>query len=1225
MLTSLFLSPKKLIIAIMLFLSMTLKSQNTFIENKGQLPDHVLSKTILPSGVLFLENGVFRYVFYDSNDLKKSHHNGTKKTINAHSYTVSFLKRNKNITTVFKGKSRYFENYYNVKKADWVNSVFSYESVLQKNIYKGVDMRFYEREGILKYEIFVKKQTNPNIVKLKYEGAEDLWLEEGRLFVKTSVNEIIEHAPYAYQIIDGVEKKIECNYSLKNKVLTFEFPNNYNEKYDLVIDPILEFSTYSGSFSDNFGYTATYDNFGFLYSGSTVFGPNYPTTIGAYQINYANNSGGTDMAITKYDTSGMHMIYSTYLGGSNDELPHSMIVNEFNELFVFGTTGSSDYPTTTNAFCGNFKGGPPINLSGIGVNFPIGSDLFVSKIDSEGGVLLSSTLVGGTNNDGLNTAPKLKYNYADEVRGEIEIDKNNNIYVVTSTSSTDLPSINSFQSINKGGQEGYIAKMDGNLNSIIWSSYLGGENDDAIYSLTILDNDIYVVGGTTSRTFPTTNNVYQISYQDSLKADPFITKINIIQPNISQSTYLGTDKYDQAYFVETHNKNIYVMGQTNSTGMDFIKNVEYYQKGSNQFISILSKELDTVYKSTTFGTAKGTPDISPTAFMVDYCGRIYISGWGSNLGGGLSTLNLPFTDNAFQKTTDGNDFYIMVLENNIDSLVYATFFGGSQSTEHVDGGTSRFDKKGIIYQSVCAGCNGFSDFPIKPIPGAVSELNNSTNCNNGVFKFNFTPPIVVADFVCPKVICDQTVSFYNNSTTNGDQMNYFWNFGDGNTSTQKNPSHQYLNSGQYNITLITSSLNTCNLNDTITKTIYVLGGILDTITDVKKCLNNTVQIGIATNSTNTTYEWTPAIGLNAYNIPNPVCSLNTTQQYQLIISQDNCKDTLIQTIRVADYFLNTSQDTSYCKDSLMISADYLFFDGAFHWSNYNSDTLGVDNELYVYDAGVYIAVVNDGLCIQKDTVSINYNNIDVDILGDTGVCIGDSVFLKAQVSSANPIISYYWTPQEGFYNQDSSTVANLLQNSTHYFLEVTDVDGCVARDSIDINVLEYPKIDSLWSNKDTIYKGQDIQLNIITSYNYNWYDFELELPNIQTSPNNSRCYLVETLNTENCVTLDSICIIVLDVFCEEDNIIIPTAFSPNNDQLNDKYLITDKDQIITSFKIEIFNRLGQQVFSTNDKNISWDGKYKGVLLSPQVLDFYLEIECLENKKLFKKGNITILR
>ena len=174
-------------------------------------------------------------------------------------------------------------------------------------------MRFYEREGILKYEIFVKKQTNPNIVKLKYEGAEDLWLEEGRLFVKTSVNEIIEHAPYAYQIIDGVEKKIECNYSLKNKVLTFDFPNNYNEEYDLVIDPILEFSTYSGSFSDNFGYTATYDNFGFLYSGSTVFGLTTPPQPVRIKL-IMQTTRGTDMAI-KYDTSGMHMIYSTYLGG----------------------------------------------------------------------------------------------------------------------------------------------------------------------------------------------------------------------------------------------------------------------------------------------------------------------------------------------------------------------------------------------------------------------------------------------------------------------------------------------------------------------------------------------------------------------------------------------------------------------------------------------------------------------------------------------------------------------------------------------------------------------------------------------------------------------------------------------------------------------------------------------------------------------------------------------
>ena len=90
-------------------------------------------------------------------------------------------------------------------------------------------------------------------------------------------------------------------------------------------------------------------------------------------------------------------------------------------------------------------------------------------------------------------------------------------------------------------------------------------------------------------------------------------------------------------------------------------------------------------KSTRIGTGKGTPDISPTAFLVDKCNKIYLSGWGSNLGGPLSTLNLPVTDSAFQTITDGNDFYLAVYNEQIDSLEYATYFGGSQSTEHVDG------------------------------------------------------------------------------------------------------------------------------------------------------------------------------------------------------------------------------------------------------------------------------------------------------------------------------------------------------------------------------------------------------------------------------------------------------------------------------------------------------------------------------------------------------------
>ena len=109
-----------------------------------------------------------------------------------------------------------------------------------------------------------------------------------------------------------------------------------------------------------------------------------------------------------------------------------------------------------------------------------------------------------------NTSTKLKFNYADEIRGEIDIDNNNNIYVVSSTFSNDLPvSTNAFQSSLKGSQDGCIIKMDNQLSNIIWASYIGGDKDDAAYSLEIDSEDnLYVTGGTVSDNFPVTPLAY---------------------------------------------------------------------------------------------------------------------------------------------------------------------------------------------------------------------------------------------------------------------------------------------------------------------------------------------------------------------------------------------------------------------------------------------------------------------------------------------------------------------------------------------------------------------------------------------------------------------------------------------------------------------------------------------------------------------------------------------
>ena len=1205
-------------------------AQNPFIENKGQFPKEVISKTNLPSGALFIEQAKLIYAFYDGRQLEHIHDGiATNNRVDAHAYSVTFLNANSEITTTLKGESHFFENYYLGNKSAWASRVKSYKTQIQKNIYEGVDLHFYVNEDKLKYELHLAKNSDEKAIKLRYEGVSNISVDDGNLHLKTSVNSIMEYRPYAYQIIDGIEVEVACNYKLKRNILSFDFPNDYNRDYPLVIDPVLEFSTYSGSTSDNFGYTATYDDFGFLYSGSTSFGVGYPTTTGAYQLNYANAAGGTDVAITKYDTSGTTRIYSTYLGGTKDELPHSMIVNSADELFIFGTTGSADFPTTLSAYQTSLNGGPALSALGIGVSFPNGADIFVSRLSANGGNLLASTFIGGTDNDGLNTATSLKFNYADEVRGEIDIDKNNNIYIATCTQSSDFPITTSFQATTNGGQEGCIVKMDNQLTSIVWSSYLGGSADDGIYSLA-LDNDdnIYVTGGTTSADFPISANAYQTVHQDSVKADAFISLISSDGAQILSSSYYGTEQYDQSYFVEAGSTDaVYLFGQTKASALTLVQNATYFESGAGQFIAVFTPNLDSILRATVVGTGKGTPDISPTAFLVDVCDKIYLSGWGSNLGGPLSTLNLPVSANAFQDATDGNDFYLMVLDDALSSMVYATYFGGSQSNEHVDGGTSRFDKKGIIYQSVCAGCGGNSDFPIEPNPGAVSVTNNSTNCNNGVFKFNFDFPMVVADFNADWVGCDTNVSFQNLSSSNS-PITYQWDFGDATTSTLEHPTHNYNQAGNYTVTLIANAPGACNVSDTITKQVYILANSSDTIASIVKCEEDQVQIGLLpVNDPTITYFWFPSTNLSSANVSNPFCNSPSSINYQLLISNGSCTDTLLQQVVVTDFLLDAGEDTSYCNIPIKLYANYSGASSVLWSSNASfTDTLSLTDSLTVASVAVFYVKVSDGICEQVDSVEVQMESININLIGDLALCKGDSVFLKVNnLNPSVPLISYAWNPADVIYATDSASIYAYTDTSAWYSVEAVNTDGCIMKDSVFVNIYDNPILDAVWLDKDTIFRGETTYLNIETADNFTWLTLSSTENRVAISPIQDECYVAEVYNMHNCIIQDSICIVVLDVFCNEDSIVVPTAFSPNEDAVNDTYFIEDFAGVITDFKLEIFNRLGQKVFTTTDKSDKWDGTYIGKKLNPQVFDFYLELKCIGDKTLFKKGNITLIR
>ena len=174
--------------------------------------------------------------------------------------------------------------------------------------------------------------------------------------------------------------------------------------------------------------------------------------------------------------------------------------------------------------------------------------------------------------------------------------------------------------------------------------------------------------------------------------------------------------------------------------------------------------------------------------------------------------------------------------------------------------------------------------------------NNSSNCNNGVFKFNFDFPMVIADFNAPFVGCNTIINFQNLSTiTTG--VSYEWHFGDGSTSILQHPTHNFSQPGQYNVTLIVRDIGSCNVSDTIIKQIYILSNSRDTLPILKKCFDQQVQIGLLPiNDPAITYFWTPPINLSSIIVPNPFCDASINSQYQLFVSNGSCTDTLIQNI-----------------------------------------------------------------------------------------------------------------------------------------------------------------------------------------------------------------------------------------------------------------------------------------------------------------------------------------
>ncbi len=805
----------------------------------GQWQEPFLYKTNVPQGAIFLEQKGITYNFISKESAMALHdqmHNyfragGDKDIVaNFHSYQMNFKNANEEITISEEEKQETYHNYYLGNKPEkWRSKVPLYNKLVYHNVYPSINYEIFSAGNTLKYNFIVNPGADYHKIIMHYEGCE-LRLENGKLKIRTSVNELMEAEPYAYQIIKDRMVQVPCMFVLKGMDISFQTAV-FDPSVTLIIDPVIVFATYSGSTVDNFGFTAAFDSKENLYSAGITGANGYPATSGSFRDTFQggnsrysfrgvdNGNTGWDITISKYNPSGTTLLYATYLGGNDNEYPHSLLVDYNDNLIVMGSTFSKNYPHSTSAFDTLLNDGLIKDKT----------DIILTKFNS-GGVFMASTFVGGNKFDGVSyngNNSSLVYNYADEFRGDLIADKDNNYYVGSITESTNFPLKNPFQSTLKGTFDGVVFKIDSNLSKIFWSSYIGGSGEDAVYSIDLnKNNTVYVCGGTSSNDFPTTADAYQKTKLSSGRLidsiDGFIARIDNDGKNIVSATYIGTNKYDQTYFIEIDRRgNLFATGQTE--GNFPVTSSKYSNSKSGQFIIKLDSLLSKKDFSTIFGSDRGgtnpDPNISPTAFLVDNCDLIYVCGWGSdlNIDHAGSTIGMPMVTTPFTPayaSTDGNDFYLIVFEPNCGGVRYTTFLGGDSSLDHVDGGTSRFDKRGIIYGAVCASCGGFNDFPTQP-SGVKFKNNISGECSNAAFKLDFQlHTAVIADFrATPRIACiPQFVSMNSSSKA----VHYYWDFdNDGLTDdTTQNPTHNYTKAGVYKIRLISVDTNTCNRYDT---------------------------------------------------------------------------------------------------------------------------------------------------------------------------------------------------------------------------------------------------------------------------------------------------------------------------------------------------------------------------------------------------------------------------
>lgn len=530
----------------------------------------------------------------------------------------------------------------------WITGIPTYSRVKATAVYPGIDLVYYGNQSRLEYDFVVAPHANPSTIRIAFTGATNLHTDPaGNLIVSTPAGDLIQNKPVIYQTIAGIRQPVDGSFLIDGRTVSFNL-GKYNRNEALTIDPVLVYSSFLGGGDDDEGHAVAADSAsnmymagvtystpngdgdvllrkisadgtafiynadlggsdddvangiavdanGYVYLGGRTYSLDFPTA-GANVFQNTNYAQGNSAFVMRIDPAAKTMIYSTYVGGTNDDEGFALAIDKDGNAYLAGAASSADFPTSKNAFQPRLNG-----------NY----DCFVFKIDNQGNAVYSTFIGGGSD---------------DEAFG-IAVDNSGNAYITGESNSDSYPNVNApFQHSRHGGYDAFITELSADGGSLVFSTFAGGGADDAGNAIALdSSGNIYVAGTTGSDDFPGTGGSFQSGYQGGV-SDAFVLKYRPNGSNIAWASYLGSHGTDEGNGIAVDaNGNIYVAGDTNSDQFPVTGDAIQGNRGNgfDGTLSVLDTNGTTLYFSSFFG---GQGDDAFFAVALDPYYNVYLAG-----------------------------------------------------------------------------------------------------------------------------------------------------------------------------------------------------------------------------------------------------------------------------------------------------------------------------------------------------------------------------------------------------------------------------------------------------------------------------------------------------------------------------------------------------------------------------------------------------------------------